>query len=342
MLLAGDIGGTKTRLAIISPDVGPREPLAETTFPSARYPSLEAVVRDFLAQVRATCRQPLPLDRASFGVAGPVVVGRATVTNLPWVIEATQLSQSLDIPCVRLLNDLEAIASSVPWLSVEKGDVETLTRGQPIAGGTIGVIAPGTGLGEAFLTWDGSRYRAYPSEGGHTDFGPTNEFEMDLLRHLQSRFGRVSYERLCCGIGLPNIYAYLKDKGYAEEPSWLAEQLAATDDPTPVIVGAALSSERSCEICVATLHAFVSILGAETGNLALKVLSVGGIYLGGGIPPRILPALQHERFLHAFRNKGRMSVVLERMPVHVILNPKAALLGAAYHALQEGGVRCPQ
>ncbi len=328
LLLAGDIGGTKTRVAIVSPEAGPRAPLAEATFPSARYPSLEAVVREFLGQVNVR------VDRASFAVAGPVVAGRVAVTNLHWLVDEKQLSQELDIPSVHLLNDLEAIACAVPWLAEEPADLHTLNVGQPVPAGTIAVIAPGTGLGEGYLTWDGSRYRAHPSEGGHTDFGPTNEFEIDLLRYLQGRLGHVSYEWLCSGIGLPNIYAYLKDSGYADEPPWLAEQLAATADPTPVIATAALDPERPCELCVATLNAFVSILGAEAGNLALKVLSTGGVYLGGGIPPRILPALQHERFLRAFRNKGRLSVVLERMPVHVILNPKAALLGAAYHGLE--------
>ena len=325
MLLAGDIGGTKTNLAVFSPEDGPRAPLAEATFPSARYPSLEMLVREFLSQVN------LKANRASFGVAGPVAAGRATITNLPWVMDERQLQEALNLLSVRLLNDLAAIAHAVPFL--EPADLHPLNVGQPALGGAIAVIAPGTGLGEAFLTWDGSRYRAHPSEGGHTDFAPTNLLELELLRYLLGRFEHVSYERVCSGRGLPNIYAYLRDSGYAEEPAWLAEQLAAADDPTPVIANAALDGERPCELCVATLNAFVSILGTEAGNLALKVLATGGVYLGGGIPPRILPALQDERFMEAFRDKGRMRGLMHRIPVHVILNPKVALIGAACHCL---------
>jgi glucokinase len=330
MLLAGDIGGTKTNLAVFSPEDGPRAPLAEATFPSARYPSLEALVREFLSQV------DLKVEWASFGVAGPVAAGRATITNLPWVMEERQLQEALNLSSVRLLNDLAAIAHAVPFL--EPADLHTLNVGQPAPGGAMAVIAPGTGLGEAFLTWDGSRYRPHASEGGHADFAPTNLSEVELLRYLQGRFEHVSYERVCSGRGLPNIYAYLKDSGYADEPDWLTEQLAVADDPTPVIVNAALDEERPCELCVATLNALVSILGAEAGNLALKVLASGGVYLGGGIPPRILPALQQEWFMEAFRRKGRMSDLLARVPVHVILNPKVALLGAACHGLEPSPV----
>jgi len=326
MLLAGDIGGTKTNLAIFSPEDGPRAPLAEATFPSADYPSLEALVREFLSQV------DLKVERASFGVAGPVMAGRATITNLPWVMEETQLQEALNLSSIRLLNDLAAIAHAVPFL--KPADLHTVNVGQPDTSGAMAVIAPGTGLGEAFLTWDGMRYRAHASEGGHADFAPTNPFEVELLRYLQDCFEHVSYERVCSGRGLPNIYTYLKDSGYADEPAWLTEQLAAADDPTPVIVNTALDSERPCELCVATLNAFVSILGAEAGNLALKVLASGGVYLGGGIPLRILPALKDRRFLEAFRRKGRMSDLLARVPVHVILNPKVALLGAACYGLE--------
>ena len=320
MLLAGDIGGTKTNLAVFSTEVGLRAPLAEATFPSGHYSNLETLVREFLAQV------DLPVDRAAFGVAGPVVAGRARITNLHWVMDEAQIQKTLNLSSVRLLNDLEAIAYAVPFL--EPSDLHTLNEGQPVAGGNIAVIAPGTGLGEAFLTWDGSRYRAYGSEGGHSDFAPATPLEINMLRYLQDQFGHVSYERVCSGRGIPNIYHFLKDSGYAEEPEWLAEQLAAADDLTPVIVNAALD-EKPPEICLATLDAFVSILGSEAGNLALKVMATGGVYLGGGVPPRILPALKQERFIQAFRHKGRMSDLLAQMPVHVILNPKVALLGAA-------------
>jgi len=326
MLLAGDIGGTKTNLAVFSPEAGPRVPLAEATFPSGHYLSLEAVVREFLAQV------DLPVEQASFGVAGPVVAGRATVTNLPWVMDEAQLQEALSLSPVRLLNDLEAIAHAVPFLQPD--DLHTLNEGQPVVGGNIAVIAPGTGLGEAFLAWDGSRFQAHASEGGHTDFAPTTPAEVGLLRYLLDRFEHVSYERVCSGRGLPNIYAYLKDSGFAEEPPWLAKQLVAADDPTPVIANAALDKEKQCPLCIETLNTFVSILGAEAGNLGLKVMATGGVFLGGGIPYRILSALKQDRFMHAFQHKGRMSDLMTRMPVHVILNPKAALLGAACHGLE--------
>jgi glucokinase len=326
MLLAGDIGGTKTNLAVFSPEAGPRAPLAEATFPSTDYPSLEALAREFLSQI------DLQVKRASFGVAGPVAAGRAEITNLSWVMDETQLQEALNLSSVRLLNDLASIAHAVPFL--EPDDLHTLNEGQPVPGGAIAIVAPGTGLGEAYLAWDGSRYRPYASEGGHTDFAPNNPLEVELLRYLQDRFEHVSCERVCSGRGLPNIYAYLKDSGYADEPAWLAEQLAAADDPTPVIVNTALSRERPCELCVATLNTFVSILGAEAGNLVLKVMATGGVYLGGGIPPRILPALEGKRFLEAFQRKGRMSDLLARVPVHVILNPKIALLGAACYGLE--------
>lgn len=330
MLLTGDIGGTKTSLAVFSPEAGPRAPLAEATFPSADYSSLEAIAREFLTKT------DFEVKRASFGVAGPVVAGRATVTNLPCVIDETKLQEALSLPPgrVRLLNDLEAIAYAVPFL--EQEDLYTLNEGQPAPGGAIAVLAPGTGLGEAFLTWDGARYWPHASEGGHTDFAPTNLFEIELLRYLQERLGfeHVSYERVCSGMGLPNIYAYLKEIDYAEGLDWLVEQLAAASDPTPIIVNAALDSEISCPLCVAALDTFISILGAEAGNLALKVLATGGVYLGGGIPPRILPALEQGRFMETFRRKGRFSDLLAQVPVHVILNAQVALLGAACYGLE--------
>ncbi len=326
MLLAGDIGGTKTNLAVFSHEARWRVPLAEETFPSAQYPSLEALVREFLSHI------DLPVDHASFGVAGPVVAHRATITNLPWVMEETQLSQALNIPSVRLLNDLDAIAHAVPYL--ESTDLHTLNVGQPVPEGAIAVIAPGTGLGEAFLTWDGSHYQAHTSEGGHADFAPTNALEIDLLRYLLERFPHVSFERVCSGRGIPNIYAFLKDRDYAEESPDLAKQLATADDRTPIIFNAALSEEAPSELCIATLNAFVSILGAEAGNLALKVLATDGVYLGGGIPPRILSFLENGRFMQAFLHKGRFSGLLAHVPVHIILSPNVALLGAARHGFE--------
>ena len=326
MLLAGDIGGTKTNLALFTSDNGWREPIDEATFPSGDYPSLEAVVQAYLAQRKDT------IDIASFGVAGPVVDGHASITNLPWKMDEKDLQDTLHIPSVRLLNDLDAIAHTVPHL--DKRDVATINEGQAMPHGAMAVIAPGTGLGEAFLTWNGKGYQAHSSEGGHADFAPANLFELDLLRYLLERFPHVSYERICSGKGFPNIYAYLKDAGHAVEPDWLAAELASVSDTTPIIMKAALDTETPCEIAAATLNTFVSVLGAEAGNMALKVLATGGVYLGGGIPPRILPYLSSERFMQSFRNKGRLGKLLASVPVHVILNPKIALLGAALHGFE--------
>jgi len=333
LLLAGDLGGTKTNLAVYAPEAGPHRPLLEMTLPSARYPSLQALVRDFLAQTGVT------VASATFGVAGPVVDGTATITNLTWRMDEADLCRDLGLRAVTLLNDLESVAHAVPIL--EPSDIETINPGRPMKTGTIAVLAPGTGLGEAYLTWDGTHYRSYASEGGHADFAPTSPLELDLLRYLLGRFDHVSYERVCAGIGIPNLYAFLKDSGVAAEPDWLAAALAAAHDPTPVIVKAALAGlagasepNRTCALCTRTMDLFVDILAAQAGNLALTLLATGGVYLGGGIPPRILPLLQSGRFMPIFRHKGRFAALLGAVPVHVILNPKAALLGAARRGLE--------
>ena len=229
----------------------------------------------------------------------------------------------------RLLNDLVATASGIPLLQAE--DLHTLNAGHPVEHGTLAVIAPGTGLGEAFLTWGGTHYHTWPSEGGHVDFAPTNLFELELLRYMLTRFDHVSYELVCSGMGLPHIYGYLRDVALIDEPDQLAQQIARLEDPTPLIVRCALDTKLPSARCVATLETFTSILGAEAGNLVLKVLATGGIYLGGGIPPRILPFLDSERFTRAFQHKGRFSDILADIPLHVITNSRLALLGAAYH-----------
>ncbi|MBI5589331.1 MAG: glucokinase [Deltaproteobacteria bacterium] len=324
-ILTGDIGGTKTILAVFSPGSGPRTFMAEATFASRDYSSLEGIVREFLSRVK------IKVDLASFGVAGPVVNGQARITNLPWVLDERRLADALGLSRVHLMNDLLALAHAVPLL--EPKDLLTLNKGRAVPGGAIAVLAPGTGLGQAYLTWDGTRYLAHPSEGGHADFAPTNALEVRLLLYLLNRFNHVSAERVCSGIGLANIHAFLKEDGQGEVPDWLAEQLIAVRDPVPVIIGAALDKDRPCGLCRETLNTFISILGAESGNLALKMMASGGIYLGGGIPPRILPALQQRLFMEAFGHKGRMSGLMDEFPVHVILNPKMALVGAACHGL---------
>jgi glucokinase len=326
MLLAGDIGGTKTHLAIFSPENGPRQPVKDQVFPSVQYPNLETMVQEFMAGSNIT------VERAAFGVAGPVVEGEARITNLPWVIRESRLKEVLEIPQVDLLNDLQGIAYAIPHLQPD--ELHTLNDGEPQSCGPIGVLAPGTGLGQAYLTWDGTRYRAHASEGGHADFGPTDMQEMGLLRYMLQRYDHVSYEKVCSGLGIRNLYAYLKDSGYAPEPPWLAQQLATVSDPTPIIVQAGLQhEEQPCELAVATLRMFVSILGAQAGNVALMLLCTGGLYLGGGIPPRIVPWLEHKYFMQSFLNKGRFGTVLIRTPVHVIMAQGAALFGAACYGL---------
>ncbi|MBN2392782.1 MAG: glucokinase [Anaerolineae bacterium] len=322
-LLAGDVGGTKTNVAIYSHEAGLHAPLLSATFPSAAYKGLADLVKEFLS------RTEMPVRRACFGVAGPVVNGQARITNLPWVLDEAQLAVDLGFSSFTLLNDLVAIASGVPFLKPD--DLHTIHQGQAQPGGALAVVAPGTGLGEGYLTWDGKKYHAHASEGGHCDFAPTNVLEIDLLRYLQTQLDRVSYERVCSGLGIPNIYAFLRDTRYAEEPPWLVEQLAATSDPNPVIAQAALAREQPCKLCQKTLEIFISILGAEAGNMALRVLATGGVYLGGGIPVHLRAALDSNTFRAAFRNKGRLSHLLAQIPVHVILYPKIALLGAAAH-----------
>ena len=327
MILAGDIGGTKTALGIYSPEKGIGTPLARETFASANYACLEDVVAEFRLKF------DFDIDKATFGVAGPVAVGKAVITNLPWIIDEERLKDALGVSTVKLLNDLEAIAWSVS--SLEENDIYALNDyGEPEKGGTIAVIAPGTGLGEAFLVWDGSRFLAQASEGGHADFAPTNELEIELLRYLLKKHDHVSYEMVCSGIGIPNIYNYFKDSGRMEVPAWLVRELENVQDPTPLIINTALKKGGSCPICEATLDMFIALLGAEAGNMALKILPTGGVYLGGGIPPRILPQLQKGLLMQNFLHKGRMSKLLSSLPVNVILKPDMALTGAAYYGLE--------
>jgi len=325
MLLAGDIGGTKSRLAIVADGANPRALVAEELLPSGGFDGIEALIRAFLE--RSACS---PQD-ACLAIPGPVINGRAAVTNLPWITDAEQIRRAFGFRSVRLMNDLAATARSVPLL--EPAELHTLSTGEQAAGGAIAVIAPGTGLGEAFLTWDGGRFREHASEGGHADFGPASPLEMELLRELRNEFDHVSYESLCSGPGFGRLYRFLRGRG-DEEPAWLALRLAGAADPAPVIVEAALAG--TSELCVRTVRLFVSLLGAEAGNLALKTLSLGGVYLGGGIVPRIIPFLDEGGFLAAFRRKGRMADLLARMPVRAILTPRAALIGAADRGLAEG------
>ncbi|HKX19746.1 MAG TPA: glucokinase, partial [bacterium] len=304
-------GGAGRRAAV--PLVDP------ATFPSASFPTLDAIAREYL---RRTGARP---SRAVFGVAGPVVEGRAEITNLPWRISEAGLRRSLRVRTVRLLNDLVATAWAVPALRPR--DSQIINRGTAERDGAIAVIAPGTGLGQAFLTWDGTQYRAHPSEGGHSDFAPPTELAGQLLDFLRPTVPHVSVEWVCSGMGIPHLYAFMKTRGETE-PGWLVEQLAAAADPAPVITAAALDRTRPCPIAEHTLELFVDILGAEAGNLAAKVLATGGLYLAGGIPPKIGGALTDGRFMRAFTRKGRVSDLMARIPVRLVVHPEPALVGA--------------
>ena len=319
MILAGDIGGTKTRLAFFTVAGERLQSLGEETFLSRHYGGLEEIVRVFMSQ------QQVSVTHAGFGIAGPVKHGRCETTNLPWVVvDARQLASQLGIASVALINDLEANAYGVATL--EAKDFMVLNPGALYADGNAAIIAAGTGLGEAGLYWDGAQHHPFACEGSHADFAPRHELETELLRYLLTRFAHVSYERVLSGPGLYNIYQFLRDTGRGEEPAWLSEELRQ-QDPAATISQAALSGR--CALCVQALDLFVSLYGAEAGNLALKVMATGGLYVGGGIAPKIMQKLQDSTFMQAFTAKGRMQPLLEAMPVRVILNDKTALLGAA-------------
>jgi glucokinase len=325
MLIAGDIGGTTTRLALVSPDAGPRALLAEQEFPSAAYPGLQPIVEAFLANTGARA------TAACFDVAGPVIDGSAQLTNLPWDLTEAGLADSLGLRRVSLLNDLHAIAHAVPHL--QQGETVAINPGRAVARASIAVLAPGTGLGEAFLVWDGKRHIACDSEGGHADFAPANQLQAGLWEFVRDRFGHAAYERVCSGSGLPNVYDYLRARDPGAETTAFAALLQAAPDRTPLIVEAALTDPANT-IAAATLRIVIDIWGAEAGNLALKVLATGGVYLAGGMPPRVLPHLGDGAFMRAFTAKGRFAPLLSAVPVHVI-TINAALLGAAIHGLEQ-------
>jgi glucokinase len=318
MILAGDIGGTHARLAFFQANNGHLRLVSETLFSSREYPGLEAIVSSFLDKGHQD------IDAACFGIAGPVRSGRAEVSNLPWTVDAALLARKIRVGFTFLINDLEASAWGIGVLN--RSDLLTLNEGSPSAQGNQAVIAAGTGLGQAGLFWDGCQHQVFACEGGHADFGPRNELETELLKYLLAKLGRVSYERVLSGPGLVNIYQFLRDTGRADEPKWLAESMAV-GDPAATISTAALSGQSP--LCEQALDIFVSIYGAEAGNLALKVLATGGVFVSGGIAPKILPKLKDGKFQQAFVDKGRMRPLLEAIPVRVIVNENTGLLGAA-------------
>lgn len=318
MILAGDIGGTNARLAFFETSNGRLSLVNEATYPSREYSGLEEIVSCFIHQ------DATQVDAACFGVAGPVRQGRAQISNLPWAIESARLASELNARPTFLINDLEASAWGIGGL--QSTDVVTLNLGAKNAVGNRAVIAAGTGLGQAGMYWDGHRHHIFACEGGHTDFAPRGDLQIELLRYLAAKFGRISYERVLSGPGLVNTYQFLRDTGHAQEPKWLAEKMMIAD-PAAVISKAALEGQST--LCEQALDVFVSIYGAETGNLALKIMSTGGIFLTGGIAPKILPKLSSAIFLDSFLDKGRMRPVVESMPVQVTINENTGLLGAA-------------
>lgn len=326
-LLAADVGGTKTRLALFEKKGGAMEAVQEEELPSRDFASMEDLLRAYLAGRKAE------VTSASFGVAGPVRDNRVRLTNLSWELDGAELASTFGFERVHLVNDLAAIASSIPHL--EPADLTALHEGTPVEDGNIGVLAPGTGLGVSFLVWDGERHVSCPSEGGHVSFSPGNEEEVKLLHHYLKQGRHVSFEFLCSGIGLPHIYRFLKEEGRYREPLWLARELDKARDKNPVIIRAALDREDDCPICRAAMRLFTDILAEACGNLAVTVMARGGIYIGGGIPPRILPLLREESFLHRLQARGRMSAMVADIPVSVIMNSRAALIGAAAYGFDQ-------
>jgi glucokinase len=322
MILAGDVGGTKVHLALYTFEHGELRQVRDEKYPAQAHAGLEEIVKLFLADEKES------IFAACFGVPGPVRDGQLKLTNLPWVLDSRQLARALDIEHLFLINDLEANGYGIPELGADQ--ILTLHAGDAMAVGHRGLISAGTGLGEALLIWNGHKHVPVASEGGHADFAPRNALEIELLEYLLGVLkGRVSWERVVSGLGLHNVYKFLRDaKGVAESESLRARM--QTEDPN-VVIGE-LGESGESELCVQTLDVFVAAYGAEAGNLALKVLAAGGVYLGGGIAPKILPTMQNGKFMQAFLDKGRMSGLLEQMPVRIILEDKCALLGAAAFA----------
>lgn len=321
MILAGDIGGTNARLAFFDVLNGRFSQVSASIYPSKQYSGLDEIVAKFVSD------SSLHPDRACFGIAGPVRNGRVETSNLPWIVDSQRLASELRIQKTTLINDLEANAWGIPALDPK--DVVELNQVKGTPTGNQGVIAAGTGLGEAGMYWDGAEHHVFACEGGHADFAPRNELEIDLFRYLSTRFGHVSYERIISGPGLVNVYRFLRDTNRGTEPKWLTDEMGHSD-PAAAISKAA--SEGNCGLCEQAVDIFVSIYGAETGNLALRLMALGGVYLAGGIAPKMLSKLSSPLFMQSFLSKGRMQPLLESIPVRVITNDKIALLGAARYA----------
>ena len=323
MILAGDIGGTNTRLALVRQEESAILQIdAEETFPSTRYEGLDQIVEQFLAS-----HQVKP-ESACFGVAGPVKEGRCETMNLTWVVDQHELAGAMQVERVAVINDLAANAFGISCLSAE--DLDTITPGDPDASGHAVVVSPGTGLGEAGMLWDGQQYHPIPTEGGHTDFAPRNKLELELAEFLMEEHEHVSYERIVSGPGLVNVYRFLRDTGRGDQPEWLAQEINQKD-PAAAISAAALAGRSP--LCEQALDLFIELFGAEAGNMMLSYMATGGVWLGGGIVVKILDRIKSTtHFMSGFTSKGRLSDLMNEVPVRVILNDKTALLGAAKHA----------
>ncbi len=325
MILAGDIGGTNARLAYFQPQNGHLHLITERVYPSREHSELGEIVTQF---VEDSGTRP---EAACFGIAGPVRNGRVDATNLPWVIEQSRLAQQIHLPATLLINDLEASAWGIGALGA--GDLVPLNKVSGPVSGNQAVIAPGTGLGEAGLFWDGTRHHVFACEGGHADFAPQDDLQIELLRFLRARFGHVSYERTLSGPGLVNVYEFLRDTGLGKESAEFAAVLK-NSDPAAAISRAALDGTQP--LAEKALDVWISVFGAEASNLALKTMATGGLFLAGGISPKILAKLSGPLFMNSFVNKGRLRPLLESIPVQVVTNDKAGLLGAARCAAVRG------
>jgi len=317
-VLAGDIGGTNARVALVEICSTQARVLHEQRFRPGDFPGLAPLVQRFRTETGSDA------ERACFGVAGRVIDGRCRGPNLPWTINERELAAAIGIANISLINDFSAVGYGLARLG--PGDLETLQPGEPVEHGVIAVIGAGTGLGEGFLVWDGARYRVEPSEGGHVDFAPRDDLEWRLLQSLRRKFEHVSYELVASGPGLVNIYRVLAATGLIPEGAAVRQEMDR-GDAAAVIMRHALADSDA--LCAQALDVFISVLGAQTGNLALTVLALGGVYVAGGIAPRIIPKLKAGSFLSSFRSKGRLSDVVARVPVHVVMNPSVGLLGAA-------------
>lgn len=329
MILAGEIGATRTRLAAFQKEGSRLQLVVEKTYLSQEHGNLSEIIAAFIKA------EGIGVHQACFGVAGPVRRGRCKILNLGWVIDGRDLAKQLQLDAVGMINDLEAYAYGVDGL--DSKDLVTLNEGAEDAEGNRAVISARTGLGVAGLYWDGFRHHPFACEGGHTDFGPRDTLEMELLAYLQKKYGRISYERIVSGPGIKNIYDFLRDARKAEEPRWLKDQIEAAPDPPALI--SQLAAEGKAAICDQTMKMFVSIYGAQTGNIALSLMATGGVFIGGSVAAKNLSRMKDPIFMQSYLDKGRMASLLKEMPVTIVLNDDAGLIGAARYTLIEKAFR---